>query len=148
MNTQSLVQVKHDLKSFILAGNCLFTVANLATGNHFTFKVQAPDEQKNPDDPIHFVKVLAGPDNGRDYAMIGMLFSSCKYVHWKKSQFNQDCPSEKVFVWLMARLVQGNLPEQVQVYHHGYCGRCGRLLTVPESIERGLGPECANKAML
>lgn len=28
----------------------------------------------------------------------------------------------------------------------GYCVRCNAELTVPESIERGMGPVCANKA--
>jgi hypothetical protein len=30
------------------------------------------------------------------------------------------------------------------VWHEGRCGRCGRKLTVPESIESGFGPECAS----
>jgi predicted metal-dependent hydrolase len=29
------------------------------------------------------------------------------------------------------------------VHHEGKCGRCGRLLTVPSSIESGIGPECS-----
>lgn len=142
----NLIPVKHEIKEFMLAGNCLFTVANRATGNHFTYRVQSPEEQKNPQDPVHFVKVLSGPDNYSDYEMIGMLFSGCKYVHWRKSRFGADCQSEKVFVWLVARLLQGALPHGVEVYHHGLCGRCGALLTTPESIERGLGPVCATKA--
>jgi hypothetical protein len=28
-------------------------------------------------------------------------------------------------------------------HHEGKCGRCGRLLTVPSSIESGIGPECS-----
>lgn len=27
-------------------------------------------------------------------------------------------------------------------YHMGICGRCGRALTTPESITRGIGPVC------
>lgn len=34
---------------------------------------------------------------------------------------------------------------RLQVWHEGRCGRCGRKLTVPSSIETGLGPECAGK---
>lgn len=30
----------------------------------------------------------------------------------------------------------------VEIWHEGKCGRCGRQLTVPESIESGFGPEC------
>jgi len=31
------------------------------------------------------------------------------------------------------------------LHHEGKCGRCGRKLTVPLSIETGIGPECASK---
>jgi hypothetical protein len=33
------------------------------------------------------------------------------------------------------------------VKHCGYCGKCGRVLTEPESLESGLGPIC-RKAMM
>ena len=148
MLASNLTQLKGDLRDFMFAGDAIFTVANHRTGNYFTYKVQAPPEHRNPDKPVWFVKVLNGPDNHRDYQMIGMLFASAEYVHWNKSQFGRDCPSEVAFVWLVARLLQGNLPEAVHMYHHGYCGRCGALLTTPESIERGLGPVCASKPTL
>jgi hypothetical protein len=36
----------------------------------------------------------------------------------------------------------GVLGRLLEVWHEGRCGRCGRALTVPESVERGIGPEC------
>jgi hypothetical protein len=33
----------------------------------------------------------------------------------------------------------------VEVSEHDYCGRCGRELTDPDSIELGIGPECERK---
>lgn len=30
-------------------------------------------------------------------------------------------------------------------FHSGRCGVCGRLLSNPESVERGIGPDCASK---
>lgn len=29
-----------------------------------------------------------------------------------------------------------------KIYHGKYCSRCGKLLTTPESIKRGIGPHC------
>jgi hypothetical protein len=37
------------------------------------------------------------------------------------------------------------MPDGVVIWHEGRCGRCGRRLTVPESIESGYGPECIGK---
>jgi hypothetical protein len=34
------------------------------------------------------------------------------------------------------------LPECIEIWHEGKCGKCGRQLTVPSSIETGIGPEC------
>ena len=31
------------------------------------------------------------------------------------------------------------------VHHEGKCGKCGRPLTVPESVKTGLGPICSGK---
>ena len=50
--------------------------------------------------------------------------------------------SSKVFDFDLAKLVAGTLPEFVEVWHEGCCGKCGKRLTVPSSIENGLGPEC------
>ena len=47
-------------------------------------------------------------------------------------------------VWVLAW--QGAaLPEGYEARHEGRCARCGRALTVPESIDSGFGPECARK---
>jgi hypothetical protein len=37
------------------------------------------------------------------------------------------------------------LHPQLIVHHENHCGRCGRTLTVPESVERGIGPDCLAK---
>lgn len=143
---ENLVELKNDNPlSFILAGNCMFTAQNETTGNRFTYRVRKPETQRDPSNPVHFVEVLEGPNNTIDYQWVGMLFKGCEYVHSNKSRFGRDCQSEKVFVWLIARLLSGSLPDTVKLYHHGRCGRCGRILTVPSSIQLGLGPECASK---
>jgi hypothetical protein len=39
-------------------------------------------------------------------------------------------------------LIKNNLPNFIEIWHEGRCGKCGRTLTVPDSIANGLGPEC------
>jgi hypothetical protein len=49
--------------------------------------------------------------------------------------------------WLGRRfwrhVTAGELPVTLSMQHEGHCGRCGRTLTHPDSINTGYGPECA-----
>lgn len=122
---------------FVLGGNATFTILNAETGNRFTFKVVRPT-----DDHPHFVRVLTGPDNEGDYSFLGTIFEKKTYRHGSRSPISQGSQSAKVFSWAWSRILDHSLPPQVEVYHEGRCGRCGRKLTVPESIASGFGPEC------
>ncbi len=52
--------------------------------------------------------------------------------------------SIRVFLWTLWKIQQGKgLPEGYEIRHAGCCCRCGRTLTVPTSIDQGLGPICA-----
>lgn len=126
-------------RDFYLAGAATFTVENPTTGRRFTFRVQ----QSEPGFP-HFVRVLNGPDNTTDYAYLGTLFED-GFVVTRKSQFTASSPAARAFTWLHARLSAGADLGPVIFRHEGRCGACGRPLTVPESIDTGLGPVCALK---
>lgn len=128
---------------FILAGKAIFTVINTATGSRFTFRVA----DGGPEKP-HFVSVFTGTNNGssRDYTYLGVIQKGQTYYHGRISTIGEDAASAKAFAWVWKTLARGqrNLGP-VEIHHCGRCGRCGRLLTVPASIETGLGPECAEK---
>lgn len=50
------------------------------------------------------------------------------------------------FPWVWDRVRFGSdLPPNVEVWHEGGCCHCAHKLTVPASIELGLGPDCASK---
>ena len=148
MNTSDPAKItnpEHALK-FLLAGNAHVTFVSHKTGARFTYRVSAPnrkgDDKSGP--VTHFVSVLTGPDNSSSYEYLGCIYEGQRaYMHGRKSRVLQDAPSAKAFAWVWTRLVSGRLPENVDVYHEGKCGKCGRRLTTPESCERGLGPECA-----
>jgi Family of unknown function (DUF6011) len=63
----------------------------------------------------------------------------------QKSRVGREAPSAKAFDWAWRALTKGTMPANLEVWHEGRCGRCGRKLTVPESIARGIGPECAGR---
>ena len=124
-------------KTFVKAGDVIFTVANENTGNRLTFHVQ-----KHAEKDLWLVNVLCGPDNESDWAYLGCLCGH-EFRRTAKSRIGEDALSYQVFRWL-AQYLQSDreLPACVHVYHEGRCGRCGKRLTVPASIEQGLGPAC------
>lgn len=124
-----------EARRFALAGHAIVTLVNTRTGGRFTFKIVKPS-----DEHPHFVRVLTGPDNEESYTFLGTIFNGTEYRHGRRSPIGEDAPSAKAFKWFWANADQ--LPDFVEVWHEGYCGRCGRLLTVPESVTRGIGPEC------
>lgn len=128
-------------RMFVLAGHAIFTVQNTKTGGRFTFKVsRAANRAAGP----HFVSVLTGSDNNRDYSYLGTIFQGTDYRHGRKSHIGKDAPSAVAFAWLWALLRSGKpFPPSLRVHHESRCGRCGRRLTVPESIATGFGPDCA-----
>jgi hypothetical protein len=126
-------------RQFALAGKSTFTVHNPSTGNRFTFKVTKGKQETAP----HFVKVMTGPDNESSFTYLGTIFNGTNYAHGRKSPISQEAPSAKAFAFVWSRI--DNLPTALEFMHAGKCCRCGRKLTVPESIECGYGSECASK---
>ncbi len=128
-------------KQFVLAGNATFTLASKKTGKRFTFKVQKSKD--NGHTPVAwFVKTLYGSDNTSDYAYVGMIKND-KFGLTQKSKYTLESPQVLAFDFVWSNLVKGQINPNTEFWHEGHCGRCGRLLTVPHSIETGIGPECA-----
>ena len=128
-----------DPKKFITAGKSIFTIRNEDNGNRFTFRVKKCEGKD-----IWFVGVLTGSDNTSHYSYIGTIFGK-DFCVTQRSKFKKDDIKVIAFDWFWKRIQDGKLPEKLGVYHEGRCGRCGRRLTVPESIESGFGPECITK---
>jgi hypothetical protein len=128
-------------KQFILAGNAVFTLTSQKSGVSFTYRVKQ-GEGNSP----HFVSVLTGSNNEEDYTFLGTVFEGSTYRHGKKSPLQQSAPSAKAFEWFWKHLNQGESPAHCEMRHVGRCGRCGRPLTVPTSIDSGFGPECLRRA--
>ena len=124
---------------FILAGRARLTIVSARTGARFTYRVVQPTETSP-----HFVKVLTGSDNETAYTFLGTIFEGKTYRHSsRKSPISPEAPSALAWGWLWEMLMNGKLPASCEVWHEGRCGKCGRALTVPESIESGIGPVCA-----
>lgn len=134
------------LKDYISGGNATLTTVSLKTGQRLTLKFKRPKEEGGARDrtPI-WVRLLTGPDNESNYTFLGTIWlPDFYYVIGRHSSIGEDAPSQKLTKWLSGILAM-NLEksmEQAEFWHEGRCGRCGRTLTVPESIDSGFGPEC------
>ncbi len=153
------------VREFVFAGNATFTLRSLKTGARYTYKVtvKKADRERleqgreqfeggvgmSPSDVTYFVSLLRGPDNDTDYAYMGVLRKPGVY-HWTAAsgKVGFDAPAYKALLWMLDAMTRGRdvLGQTLEVWHEGRCGRCGRKLTVPESIAAGLGPECASRA--
>jgi hypothetical protein len=141
------------VRDFVLAGNATITLVSKKTGARYTYRVKEvpADPGRAPGPVSHFVHVLTDPDNERGYTYLGNVYSRgglVDYGHGRKSRIEAGAPSARGFRWFFDKVVgAGEDPEAagLEVWHEGRCGRCGRKLTVPESIARGIGPECAGK---
>lgn len=131
-----------DARRFVLAGNATFTIVSAKTGTRFTYKVRAKDIESGR--TLHFVSVLTGADNENSFTFLGTIFDGTCFRHSAKSRIGREAPSARAFAWAFGRILDDALGETASVHHEGKCGRCGRKLTVPHSIEVGFGPECEN----
>lgn len=130
-------------KKFILAGNSTFTVVSKSTGKRYTFKVKSNDSEE-----VFFVSYLISGDE--KYRFLGTIFknntSPYKYFPSRKKTDPKSVVN-RTFEWVYNTILTNNQSnfDKIEFWHEGKCGRCGRKLTVPSSIERGLGAFCATR---
>jgi hypothetical protein len=128
---------------FLQGGKATFTLQSLRSGAHFTYRMNESEDGK-----CFFVSVLTGPDNTSrtSYSYLGYI--SAESGLFRSSRKSRISPQDKRFAafdWSYRALAAGTLPRDLEVWHEGRCCRCGRALTVPESVASGLGPECASR---
>lgn len=162
--------VAHDparpLLAWLLAGDARFTVTSQRTGEHRTFKVlrtRRPGETSW----TYYAWVRGGRDHdpdGRDsqttpfgetglWSYVGELGPGIGGLWSHATAATREDGSRALVVlrWFLAK-VQGGWDGQTDdvpavLLKSVRCARCRRPLTDPDSIARGLGPECFDKSM-
>lgn len=143
------------ITQFMLGGDARFTLRSRRTGEHFTYRLNTPKDQPAGVRPTrYFLSVLTGPSNENNYTYAGTLDLDRLdegIRTTRGSRISSDAPSVKAFRWFLKTLLLSGeeglakFHEQAEFFHEGRCGCCGRTLTTPESVERGIGPECAKR---
>ena len=122
------------IKAFLGAGKATVTLQSQATDNHYTYRVIKKDD-------VSLVLILTGGD--QEFTYLGMI-GNRGFTLTPKSRLNNGSVPVKAFRYFYDNVIgAGRLPSQLTVRHEGKCGRCGRPLTHPDSIDSGIGPECA-----
>jgi hypothetical protein len=124
-----------DAHAYIQSGKAVVTLTSRKTEKHYTYKVKRAKDN----DQLYFVSVLGGEDQSFNY--LGILKKEGFFVT-KKSSFTAESTCAKAFNYFVKLKT---LPFDLQVQHEGTCGCCGRRLTHPDSIDKGIGPECAKR---
>lgn len=131
--------------TYMAAGNATFTISSRKTGAHFTYRMRLSDDKK-----VYFVSLRSGGEGEKNWQYIGVLRTGADVLNnglflTGKSQRAAGDVEVRAFNWVWAQVAAGKLPADLEIRHEGTCGRCARPLTHPDSIDAGIGPECAKK---
>ena len=127
------IKAKEDVVAFMFAGNASFTIKSHKTGAHFSYKIK---KSKN-DQTLFFVY------GGKSNDIIGRIRRTPTKTDSDFVFFPNKAPyTPEKYILPFHWFVNHFGDKQVEFFHIGRCGKCGRQLTDPESIKRGIGPEC------
>ncbi len=118
---------------------CTMTVVNDATEGRVTVRFRRPKGFRSV-----LVDVMTGSDNESHFSFLGTLRGEQVVISAKSKAGDKGLRAQSILNWTFAAAGRDDL-RSVRVLHEGRCGRCGRKLTVPASIDTGLGPECRGK---
>jgi Family of unknown function (DUF6011) len=117
-------------------------VLDAASGDYVTIRIAT---EKWCDGKV-VASYLAGSDNESSYK--GFAFVNENGINvWKRFAGNERLAAALEFLTGNLTEAHEKFLEMAEAYamESGKCMRCGRKLTVPTSLHRGLGPECASK---
>jgi hypothetical protein len=133
------------------------TFQNVDTGEWRTFQIrrQAVDAEFAPGKTV--VSLLTGPENTSDYTGFAFADENDGIRIWRSKR---ESAHFRYYAGMVAEFLGGRLEgggedaedqylvvndRTYSVHAERRCAICGRDLTTPESVERGIGPICASK---
>lgn len=116
-----------------------YTLTNPITGQHRTFKIRTVQNGNLKGRRV--ISLLTGPDNTSDYEGFAFLSDDSEaFSVWRRFQGT----AYELYAKTLLNHLTGR-DNRCVVQESRRCFKCGRLLTHPDSISLGIGPECASK---
>lgn len=143
-----------ELGRVLLAGRLVATLRSKLTDQHITIQLKASAKhdrwQTVPySEATHvFIDVPATSIDGGYNDKVGTLYPPHTLRSYR-GQFLADRNADPTRIWAAKQVLLiacGLVPietDQYEVLQSSFCWRCGKELTQPDSIERGMGPTCA-----
>lgn len=125
----------------IVTHNGTITLLNTATGNHRTFRVKTQPEDAKFAPGKRVLALLTGGDNTNDYTQFAFVNDDGTVVVWK----NHRGGVYDVYARMLADPAAFEARGVEYHWEQVRCRRCNRKLTTPESLEAGIGPDCAGR---
>ena len=140
----SPVGTSHRAGIMLAAGQLTLTIKSKVTGEHITVKATCKAKNNAGQwkrvpfaQATHVFCIVPSSDGWGD--RIGTFRPTTGF-------FYEDENADPKRVWAAVKALQyactGEMHLQAEYAEADNCGRCGRQLTDPESIARGIGPEC------
>ena len=128
--------------------NGRFTLRNKTTGEHRTFQIRTQKQDAKFAAGKRIIGLLDGPDNTASYRSFGFVNNN-GIVVWKKFRGMMKISAFDMFarmLWQIATTGKLVTPKgEYELMVEKRCLRCNRVLTHPESLDLGIGPECAGR---
>lgn len=115
--------------NFLLGGRARFVLKSLKTEKSFSYSIK---KIKN---------YYAVYSKQKHSGYLGALTFIKGKLRFRPNPMVHAIPAAMAFAWYVENINSLDC----ELYHQGACSMCGRALSDPESIEKGIGPVCAEK---
>ena len=130
------------IKNYCMGGNAVVTLSS-PSGIHHTYYIRAPWKEDKSNFPEGTRFVYTRHSNGK-WLYLGQIVGDGKDLKLtKNSYYGVPSPEFRGMKYIL-RMMNEEFETPMILQHEGCCSRCGRRLTDPKSIERGMGRYCSN----
>ena len=139
-----------EFQTFMFLGRARFTLENIATGNYITYHIKSRKVKRDqpPETRFFEVYVTALGDGVQGKVHVGEIDRVNGTIRVKEG-IKPDYVGLVTIKWILNhwRRLNEFVGSKMNAYHLNSCSKCGLELTVPESIQDGIGPICIHTKM-